>query len=236
MSDSTKQSPPDADEILRQLRSPSVAILRCVLLAGFKITKIVRRISWQAVGLESISQLESPVLFASNHQSHVDTHAILDVLPRKQRNKTAVAAAFDHFGDAEGISFKKKCIGITVLAVWNAFGIQRTGSPLRSMRTMAKLLREGWSVIIYPEGTRSETDTIAPFKPGLGVIAKLAKCPVIPIFVSGGRTILPKATYMPRSGTMRISFGKPLYMHKSESAEDFTKRVETAVLALAQAA
>jgi 1-acyl-sn-glycerol-3-phosphate acyltransferase len=236
MSDSTKQSPPDADEILRQLRSPSVAILRCVLLAGCKITKIVRRISWQAVGIESISQLESPILFASNHQSHVDTHAILDVLPRKQRNKTAVAAAFDHFGDAEGISFKKKCIGFTVLAVWNAFGIQRTGSPLRSMRTMATLLKEGWSVIIYPEGTRSETDTIAPFKSGLGVIAKLAKCPVIPIFVSGGRTILPKATYMPRSGTMRISFGKPLYMQKSESAEDFTKRVETAVLALAQAA
>lgn len=236
MSESTKQVPPDADEILRQLRAPSAAMLRCVLLAGCKITKTVRRISWKGDGLETISQLASPVLFASNHQSHVDTHAILDVLPRKQRNKTAVAAAFDHFGDTEGTSFKKKCIGFTVLAVWNAFGIQRVGSSLRSMRTMVALLKEGWSVIIYPEGTRSETDTIAPFKPGLAVIAKLAKCPVIPIFVSGGRTILPKATYMPRPGTMRISFGKPLYMQKGESAANFTNRVEAAVLTLAQTA
>ncbi len=229
MSDSQKQVPPDADEILRHLRAPSVAIARCFLLAGCSITKVLRRISWNASGLQSITHLDSPVLFASNHQSHVDTHAILDVLPRRLRNQTAVAAAFDHFGDSDGNSLKKKCIQFTVLAVWNAFGIERIHSPLRSIRTMSTLLKQGWSIVLYPEGTRSESDEIAPFKPGLAVVAKLAKCPVVPVFVTGGRTILPKATYMPRSGTMRISFGTPMYIEKGESAEAFTDRVEEAV-------
>ncbi|MBC8203757.1 MAG: 1-acyl-sn-glycerol-3-phosphate acyltransferase [Planctomycetes bacterium] len=229
MSESHKQVPPDADEILRSLHSPMVAVARCLLLAGCTVTKIIRRVSWHATGLEFVAHLDTPVLFASNHQSHVDTHAILDVLPRQLRNQTAVAAAFDHFGDAEGNSLKKKCIQFTVLAVWNAFGIERINSPLRSIRTMSALVKKGWSIVLYPEGTRSESDEIAPFKSGLAVVAKLAKCPVIPVFVTGGRTILPKATYMPRSGSMSISFGTPLFIKKGESAEDFTNRVEMAV-------
>jgi 1-acyl-sn-glycerol-3-phosphate acyltransferase len=232
MSEPYKQVPPDADEIIRSLQSPSVAVARCLLLAGCKCTKIIRRVSWHATGLVSMSQIDTPVLFASNHQSHVDTHAILDVLPRHQRNKTAVAAAFDHFGDADGTSLKKRCVQFTILAVWNAFGIERINSPLRSIRTMSSLIKQGWSIVLYPEGTRSESDDIAPFKPGLGVLAKLTECPVIPVFVTGGRTILPKATYMPRPGNMHISFGTPICMSKEESAEDFTIRVEDAVRAL----
>ncbi|MDP7007940.1 MAG: lysophospholipid acyltransferase family protein [Phycisphaerales bacterium] len=224
-----KPVPPDAEEILNKLHSPSVAMARCALLAGCSVTKIVRRISWEATGVEHVASMTMPTLFASNHQSHVDTHAILDVLPRKQRKKTAVAAAFDHFGDAEGNSLKKRCIQFTVLAVWNAFGIERVGSPLRSIRTMAALLNEGWSVVIYPEGTRSETDEIAPFKSGLGVVAKIAKCPVTPVHVSGGKTVLPKATYIPKSGKIHVAFGKPLQLQREESTDAFTSRVEDAV-------
>ncbi|MDP6693732.1 MAG: lysophospholipid acyltransferase family protein [Phycisphaerales bacterium] len=229
MSELYKQVPPDADEVLRRLSSPSVAVARCGLLAGCKVTKLLRRVSWTATGIETIEKIDTPVLFAANHQSHVDTHAILDVLPRHRRNRTAVAAAFDHFGDSDGTSMKKKFIQFTVLAVWNAFGIERIGSPLRSIRTMSSLIKQGWSIVLYPEGTRSETDDIAEFKPGLAVIAKLAKCQVVPVFVTGGRTVLPKATYVPRSGSMRISFGEPLTIQKSESAEDFTARVENEV-------
>ena len=233
MSESNKQIPPDTGEILRKLHSPSVSMAGCVLLAGCKITTVIRRISWTASGLESVEQLKEPVLFAANHQSHVDTHAILDVLPRQQRNKTAVAAAFDHFGDVDGTSLKKRFLQFTVLAVWNAFGIERSGTPIRSIRTMSALIQEGWPIVLYPEGTRSDTDEIAPFKGGLAIVAKLANCPVVPIHVVGGRTILPKATYIPRTGSMHISFGKPLTMQEDERAEDFTTRVEKSVHNLA---
>jgi 1-acyl-sn-glycerol-3-phosphate acyltransferase len=98
---------------------------------------------------------------------------------------------------------------------------------------MSALIQEGWSIVLYPEGTRSDTDEIAPFKGGLAIVAKLAKCPVVPIHVVGGRTILPKATYIPRTGSMHISFGKPLTMQEDERAEDFTTRVEKSVHDLA---
>ena len=228
-----QQVPPDAGEILDSLRSPVIAITRCGVLMGCRFTKLACRVSWIATGVEGLEKIDSPVLFAANHQSHVDTHVILDVLPRYRRNQTFVAAAFDHFGNSNGSSMKRKVIQFTVLAVWNAFGIERVGSPLRSIRTMSSLLKQGYSILMYPEGTRSETDDIAPFKPGLAVIAKLANCPVIPVFVAGGRTILPKATLVPRAGSMQISFGIPLLIQTDESAEDFTIRVEKAVRELA---
>jgi 1-acyl-sn-glycerol-3-phosphate acyltransferase len=233
MSRTNKPVPPDAEEILRKLHAPSVAIARCALLAGCRIMKAFRRITWTTSGLELVEQLDSPVLFTANHQSHVDTHAILDVLSRKQRNKTTVAAAFDHFGDAEGTSLKKRFIQFTVLAVWNAFGIDRVGSPLRSIRTMSELLQRGCSIVLYPEGTRSEDHKIAPFKSGLAIVAKLAKCPVVPVFVAGGSSILPKATYMPRTGSMHISFGKPIFLQEEETAKMFTRRVEESVREMA---
>ena len=100
---------------------------------------------------------------------------------------------------------------------------------------MSALLNQGYSILLYPEGTRSETGDIAQFKPGLAVIAKLAKCPVVPVFVTGGGAILPKAAYMPRAGSMQISFGKPLVIQTGESAEDFTIRVEKVVRELGTA-
>ena len=234
MSGPHTQVPPDAEEILRKLQSPATSLARCALLAGCKITKLIRRISWTTSGIELVEQLDTPVLFAANHQSHIDTHAILDVLPRTQRSRTAVAAAFDHFGDADGTSWKKRCIQFIVLAVWNAFGIERVGSPLRSVRTMSSLIQRGWSIVLYPEGTRSESEEIAPFKSGLAVVAKLANCPVVPVYVVGGRSILPKATYIPRTGTMHISFGKPLTLKDGEKAESFTNRVERSIHNMAQ--
>jgi len=98
---------------------------------------------------------------------------------------------------------------------------------------MQNLLLRKWSIVIYPEGTRSRTGEIAPFKPGFAVVAKKSGRPVIPICVKGGMDVLPEAKLIPRSGTMRVSFGEPLHFEQDESSADFMTRVETAVRTMA---
>jgi 1-acyl-sn-glycerol-3-phosphate acyltransferase len=75
---------------------------------------------------------------------------------------------------------------------------------------------------------------IAPFKPGLAVVAKKSGRPVVPIYIQGGMHVLPEATYIPKSGVMSVSFGEPLHFQQDESSADFMARVESAVRTMAQ--
>ena len=225
--------PPNADDILTQFSNPMLIACRVALLAVFRVFKWVRRVHWNVRGTSTFTGLELPVIFASNHQSHIDTHVILASLPKLIRKRTAVAAAYDHFADVDGTSKKKRMIQFFVASVWHAFGIDRIHSPISSIRTMQNLLLRKWSIVIYPEGTRSRTGEIAPFKPGFAVVAKKSGRPVIPICVKGGMDVLPEAKLIPRSGTMRVSFGEPLHFEQDESSADFMARVETAVRTMA---
>ncbi len=227
------KQPPDADAILNQFRSPLLRCCRLFLLFALYLVKIARRIHWVSSGEKIISGVEAPVIFASNHQSHVDTHVIMHTLPKRFRKKTAVAAAFDHFADSAGTSRKKRLIQFVVAALWHAFGIERIKSPLRSIRTMQDLLFRGWSIVIYPEGTRSRSGEIASFKGGLAIIAKKSGRPVVPICILGGKKVLPEATYIPHAGTIHITFGEPIHFQEGESSSEFMTRVEEAVRSMA---
>ena len=226
------KKPPDVDAVIHQLTHPFNRGIGCLLLCALKIVKCMKRISWTTRGVEDVNKQDMPVLFASNHTSHVDTHVIMDVIPRNIRRRTAVAAAFDHFADADGKSVHKRVIQFLVASLWNAFSIERRKSPLRSIRTMQSLLEEGWSIVIYPEGTRSRTGNIARFKAGLAVVAKKSDRPVIPVCIKGGLTVLPEATHIPKHGKIRISFGKPLYFDEYDTSESFMERVEQSVRAM----
>jgi 1-acyl-sn-glycerol-3-phosphate acyltransferase len=228
--------PPDAEAILKQFRSPALRCCRLVLLSGLFVVKCIRRIKWTVSGIEQLDHTSTPVIFASSHQSHVDTHVIMHTLPNNFKKCTAVAAAFDHFADNEGNSRKKRLIQFLVAALWHAFGIERIKSPLRSIRTMQELLSRGWSIVIYPEGTRSRNGEIATFKGGLAVIAKKSGRPVVPICVQGGMHVLPEATYIPRCGTIHITYGKPIHFQVDESSSEFMARVEDAVRSMANTA
>ena len=144
----------------------------------------------------------------------------------------AVAAALDvfgHPGNGDGRSLKRECLQLFVAAGFHAFAFDRHGMPLRSIRTAAQLLRNGWNVLMYPEGTRSRTGRMAPFKPGVGVLARFTGRPVVPVHVSGGRRILPCGATVPRPGRVAVRYGAALYFEAGETALPFTARLQEAV-------
>jgi long-chain acyl-CoA synthetase len=177
-------------------------------------------------GLEHLKGLKGPVLFASNHQSHADTPVILASLPRRWRKRTAVAAAADHW------FAKGRLAGGVAAFLFNAFPFSRTDSIRPSLEHCSQLLDRGWSVLIYPEGTRSPDGRMGPFKSGTGLMAVELGAPVVPVRVEGTYAVLPRDRAWPRRGQVRVRFGKPLVFSSGASYLEATRTIETAVTGL----
>ena len=79
-----------------------------------------------------------------------------------------------------------------------------------SMNRVAEIVRQGTSVYIFPEGTRSADGVFREFKKGVFVLAVKSGQPIIPISISGSYRILPKDSWMIHPGEIRISIGSPI--------------------------
>jgi 1-acyl-sn-glycerol-3-phosphate acyltransferase len=235
MSGDERVQAPMAPEIERRFCSPTVTIARPVIHAGIGVLGLVRRFGWTGHGLEHLAAIDGPVILAANHVSHADTAAILGTLPPERRRRTCVAAALDVFGPAPkgGIkAIKRECLQIIVAAGFHAFAFDRHGPPLRSMRTAVDLIRRDWTLLLFPEGTRSRTGALGPFKAGVAVLAKKTGRPVIPVHVSGGPSILPCGRTMPCRGRATVRYGQPIQPAKGESAAAFLERLRQRVIAV----
>ena len=84
------------------------------------------------------------------------------------------------------------------------------GANPGSVAEIGRLLDGGWSVLIFPEGSRSRTGEMAPFKPGIGLVAARTGRPVIPVRMIGLHDVLAPGRRLPRRGRAEVRFGEPL--------------------------
>jgi len=158
----------------------------------------------QVRGLQNLRGLSSPLLFSANHTSHLDTLVMLKALPRALRWRLSVAAAADYW-------FANPLLGNFSALLFNGFAMARQRSARPSMEHTVDLIDNGWSVLIFPEGTRSPSGEMQPFKPGVGLLAVELGVPVIPIHLHGLHAILPKGSKVPRRGPANVTIGAPLH-------------------------
>jgi long-chain acyl-CoA synthetase len=194
------------------------------VLQSFLIFPFLRLVApIKAEGEGNLNVLQGPVLFVANHQSHLDTPSVLAALPMTWRRRTAVAAAAD-FWFTRGRIRK-----LLAPSIFNAFPFPRTGVIRPALEYCCRLLDRGWSILIYPEGTRSETGYMGSFKAGAGFMAVELGVPVVPIHILGTHEILPKNKVIPRLGRIHICVGKALlFPHKTQYPEA-TKALEEAL-------
>lgn len=81
---------------------------------------------------------------------------------------------------------------------------------IRSLEKAARRIREGLSVLVFPEGTRSRTGRLRSFKKGGFMLALKAGVPVVPVVVLGTEAIMPKGSLEVRRGTITVRFGEPI--------------------------
>ena len=187
-------------------------------------------------GREHLATLSGPVIFASNHQSNMDTPCILAALPARYRYRAGVAM-WKEFFDAHfhpERHTKLQWLGNSLLywllaLFFNAFPLPQTEAGASgSLRYLGDLVSGGWSVLFFPEGERTEAGEIHPFQPGIGLIASRLRVPIVPVRLRGVEKILHRGQHFPRPGPVEVAFGQPLYL----SGEDYpalAKQVEQAV-------
>jgi 1-acyl-sn-glycerol-3-phosphate acyltransferase len=177
-------------------------------------------------GEDRITDVKGPVIFAANHASHVDTPVLLTALPPRFRHHTVVGAGADYF-------FDKRWKGVMWAFAINAIPIERTRASVRSVRLARDVLREGWSLVIFPEGGRSPHGWAQAHTSGAAYFAIREGVPVVPVHLEGTRRIMRKGSGRIRPSTTTVTFGKPLRAREGEDARELAARIETAVAELA---
>jgi len=81
---------------------------------------------------------------------------------------------------------------------------------MRSIEKGAQSIREGNSFLIFPEGTRSKTDALLPFKKGGFIMAIKAQAPIVPVAVQGGRAAMRRGSWLIRPVTLTVRVGAPI--------------------------
>jgi long-chain acyl-CoA synthetase len=204
------------------------------------ILPLTRLFAWTQVdGVERLSSISGPVVFAANHQSFMDTPVIMSVLPGRWRYRLAPAMAkefFDaHFkpGTAGWFTSFRTSLGyyLAVLA-FNAFPLpQREAGARQTLRYMGELVDARYSILIFPEGHHTDTGEIDRFKAGIGMIAARLNVPVVPVRLEGVDRVLHRTWRMARPGRVGVRFGKPLTL-AGDDFETLARQVEEAVLDL----
>ena len=90
---------------------------------------------------------------------------------------------------------------------------------LKAINQGAENLRSGYSMVIFPEGTRSKSHNIGEFKKGSLKMAIKAKVPIVPITIDGSYKIFEEHNGWLRKGEIKLTVGKPLYLDKLTSEE-----------------
>jgi 1-acyl-sn-glycerol-3-phosphate acyltransferase len=155
-------------------------------------------IRYKVVGRENVP--DGPVVFCSNHESNVDPPVLFEALhPQLHILYKAELHKFPIMG--------------TVFDVGGFVPVDRGDreKALRSIELAAESLRSGNSFLIFPEGTRSRTGQLLPFKKGGLIMAIRAQVPVVPVAISGGRAAMRKGSpiVMPVHVTVRIGTPVP---------------------------
>ena len=178
-------------------------------------------------GREALQGLKGPAIIIANHSSHFDTPVALSVLPERLRRRTAVAAAADRF-------YRRTKRGWWYSLFLNSFPMERHGGGSATLAYPTSLLRRGWSVLMYPEGTRSTTGQLGSFHHGVASMAMQAKVPVVPIFTEGLQDVMPKGQRSPRPAAVHVRIGAPVSLAGAASIPDGTARLEDAMRRLAE--
>ena len=169
-----------------------------VATAWARTILFVSRVKIHTRGVENLDTGKS-YIFMANHQSNFDILAVFAGLPFQFR-WLAKAELFKIPIFAQGM---RGCGYISI-------DRSNRESAFKSLREAAEKIKNGASVMIFPEGTRSKDGNLLPFKKGGFVLSQGAGVPIVPIAITGSLEIMPKTTMRIKSGEILITILQPI--------------------------
>lgn len=166
-------------------------------------------------------------IYFANHQSHLDWVLIWAALPAELRSVTRPIAARDYWTSGRFKHWLTR-------EVFNAVYVNRQRTDDQDpLEPLQAALKSGDSLVIFPEGTRSNKGEPMPFKSGLYHLAgQFPDVQLIPAWIDNVQRVMPKGEVVPVPILCTVTFGAPLQLLPGEDKRDFLARARDAVLAL----
>ena len=176
----------------------------------------------EAVGLERIPRGQ-PVVYASNHTSMFDIWSLSATLPGSTR-----FVAKQELGRVPILGLAMRRAGHVLIDRFNR------ARAFEAYEQAAATIRSGISAIVFPEGTRSRTGELLPFRNAPFALAIAAQVPIVPVYVDGTYRILPKGSWRLRPRPIHIEIGDPISTTglSLDDREALRERVRAAIVGL----
>ena len=178
------------------------------------------------------------MLVIANHVTFLDPALILSCLPYRYRNRLAIAMIGERLRDfryplpGRGISRFTDYLAYGVTAGgFNAFPLPKQSGFRRSFDYAGEAMDRGYSVLVFPEGSRTRDGEIQPFQAGIGLLAAGLGAPVVPARIEGLYELKQKRSGgvgwpFARPGQVSVTFGPPLKPSPSDSPQALTRELE----------
>jgi len=196
-------------------------------VAGLALAGIARLITGAQGHWYGVPPKAEQRIYFANHQSHFDWVLIWAALPRDLRTMTRPIAARDYWTSSPLKHWITR-------EIFNAVYVSRQRTDDEDpLEPLMEALRNGDSLVIFPEGTRGNKVDPAMFKAGLFHLAEaFPEVQLIPAWIDNVQRVMPKGEVVPVPILCSVTFGKPLALFPGEDKRTFLERARNAVMAL----
>jgi 1-acyl-sn-glycerol-3-phosphate acyltransferase len=208
------------------VHSPTARLVRQLGVWGFMKPAIALYGSPKVIGTDRLRNVEGPVVFAANHQSHADTTLLMATIPAHLRQDLVIAAGADYF-------FPNRLAGAASALLIGAIPIERKRLSKLSVDNSVSAVENGRNLLIFPEGGRSPDGWGHHHRPGAAFVSNRTGAPVVPVYIDGTSRILPKGKSWPTRASCAVVFGSPIAMEHDGDVRQFAQRIERAINELA---
>lgn len=181
------------------------------------------------LGADNLDGLSGPFVVVANHSSHLDAPLLVTALPRRYTRSLAVNAAADYF-------YRQWWMKAATSLFFNTYPVSRTNADMGKGKGLAnQLLSEKVPVVIFPEGTRRNTENgVKRFKPGAAALSITQDVPCVPVAIVGTDEAMPVGRSWPVPGRPPVTLivGAPIHPEPGERVRDLNDRLEAQVAAM----
>jgi long-chain acyl-CoA synthetase len=198
-------------------------------------------LGWPRIrGRENLRGVAGPVLVIANHIAFIDPGFVLQALPPRLRRRLAVAM------DGELLETMRKppegtrlfsglllqAQYLLIVTLFNVFPLPQRAGFRKSFAFAGELIDRGWSVLVFPEGVRTRTGQMSPFRAGIGLLATRLGVPVVPMRIDGLFERKVEDSKWARPGEIKVAIGAPMNFSEATPAEEIAQDLQKRVAAL----
>jgi long-chain acyl-CoA synthetase len=192
------------------------------------------------IGRERLRGFHGPALIVSNHITQIDIGFIMAALPMRLRNRLAVGMQGEMLRAMRHPPremfflqrWREQLRYALIATFFNVFSLPQRARYRESFRFAGEVADQGYSVVIFPEGKRTETGEMNPFRSGIGLLASHLNLPVIPMRIDGLFPFKAARKHYAPPGAIQVRIGAPVTFDSESDPEQIAKELQNKVAEL----